>query len=187
MTIIRDVVQDRFGARLGSGVHPPNDDLPCANEAASVARGIEWTDNPAAVGLPDMRPINDAPWTSPEGRARGLVPLMEALWEWESWSAERRGAWTQAVAQRTIAEVLPIALRAVGLEAEAARCETEPTGASAKGAARAAWAAATEAAWAARAAWAAATEGAAWAAAAEEVLQLACRIWIEEAESGEAA
>lgn len=115
-------------------------------------------------------------------------------------------AWAQAVARRTIGEVLPVALRAVGLEAEAARCEREPTAdvawaaavaAAEEAASPAAEEAARAAAEAARAAAVAAARAAAWAAAEEArmgarmaaraadsdaILQLACRIWIEAAQ-----
>jgi hypothetical protein len=191
-----------FGGSMDGGCHNPNG-VGCALEIASVARGIDWTDRPATVGLPDIRPINDSSrWESREARAEAIAPVIVALWGWSDWPAERRQAWAERVAERTIREILPIAQRAAGLDAEADRCERDGDRAAANAAAAAAKAAAYAAAYAANAdaaaaakdaakaaAYAANADAAAYAAAAakaaayaaDDVLRLACRIWIEAA------
>jgi hypothetical protein len=194
-------LQGHFGGGLGSGSHEPNG-VGCALEVASVARGIEWTDDPDLVGLPDLRPLNDGPWSSDKARAEAIAPVIVALWDWADWPDDRRQAWAGVVAERTILEILPPMLRAAGLDAEAERCEREGSAAAAHAAAYAAYAAnaaRAAAAYAANAARAAAAHAAAahaaraaaaaaraaaaaaHAAAANAALVLACRIWIEAA------
>lgn len=154
------------------------------------------------LGYPDLRGLNDGAWTSDEARAEHLLPVLEALWDWRDWPAERRQRFANIVVVRTIREILPVALRAVGLKKEARVCEKSKTlGAAASAAriaSRAAGAAprvglaasrAVDAAAAARAVYdaapyAAATRAAdatAAAASTEPLLVLACRIWTEAA------
>jgi hypothetical protein len=165
-------LEERFHGKLLIGSHTPDGEA-CALEVASIARGLTWTDNPETVGLPDLRPLNDAPWSSDAERTKNLVPVVLAYWDWGEWSDAKRREIMTRVAEQTIRQVLPIALRAAGLEAEAKRCGAEG---SESAAARAADAA-ESAAWSvARAAESAAR------AADDQVLILACRIWIEAAE-----
>lgn len=186
----------RFNGLLKRGKHRPDGEA-CALEAASVARGNEWSDVPAAAGLPDIRPLNDAGWSSDEARTRAMRPLVKALWGWPEWSEKKRVAWARRVALRTVREVLPIALDAAGLRRDAQACRAARTlrsaaaaanaAAAPSGAAAAAYSAdAAESAAAARAAAAAAAyaRAAAYAspAAADRVLRLACRIMREEAQ-----
>jgi hypothetical protein len=63
VTTYRDVLAQCFGGVLHSGKHAP-DGIACALEVASIARGLTWTDAPRRVGLPDLRPLNDARWSS---------------------------------------------------------------------------------------------------------------------------
>lgn len=171
MSVYSDVLAEQFNGVLSHGSHAP-DGVACALEVASVARGAVWSDNPATVGLPDLRSINDASWSTPAVRTATMVPLIEALWDWPEWTPEHRTAYVGRVVFRTIREILPPMLRHVGLNVQADACETA-TDLEAAGAAWAAAGAAEAAAWAA-----AATEA---ARAADDVLILACRIWIEEA------
>jgi hypothetical protein len=104
------------------GKHEP-DGEGCVLEVASVARGIDWSDNPEAVGLPDLRLLNDGPWSSDAARTAALIPVVEALWDWPMWDKEARAGWAERVVLRTGREVLPEALRAVaGLESHAIAC-----------------------------------------------------------------
>jgi hypothetical protein len=214
------VVNDRFGGVLSHGSHDP-DGLACINEAANVARGNDWGDLPDKAGLPDSRSLNDGPWSSNRARTDAMLPLGVALWDWSDWTPKRRTAWAQRVSERTIREILPIALRAAGLTAEAERCEREGAGWAAGAAVPPPWApppwalslspqaaAKSSVAWAQ--AWARQVTFASWARtsksaremqvaytssaaksamqaalavqeSADDVLRLACRIWIEEA------
>ena len=193
--VFETVVRDRFGGLLRSGSHRP-DGLACVLEAVAAARGLPWTDSPVEVGLPDLRPLNDARWSSDAVRTAALVPVVVALWKYSGWTKHQRTTWICRVVERTIREVLPVMLRYVGCEDAAIRCEREGTAtaayaaytaadAAARSAAYAAYAAATYAAGATGAAAAAASAASAAAyaaaAAADRILQLTCRIWQEEA------
>jgi hypothetical protein len=106
---------------------------------------------------PSNRALVARPWPSAKARTKALVPVVLALWEWNVWDGVRRQRWARWVAERTIREVLPPALRAVGLRREATRCATAGTKLGEEEArAAAAWRAAREAAWAATRAEAAA-------------------------------
>jgi hypothetical protein len=144
--------------------------------------------------------LNDANWSSPEARAKGLWPL--ALAQIESASLDQVKI-AKRYAELTIRKVLPIVLRKAGLEAEALRCERDGDEASARDAARAARAAyayadaayaadaaraayayadAAYAADAARAAYAADADAAAAAAAdadADEILTLSASFLVQ--------
>jgi hypothetical protein len=167
----RQLLDERFGGLLRQGKHKENG-IACAVEVRNAARGKAWSDDPGDA--PDTRALNDGPWSSDEARTAAMVPVEEALWDWADWTDAKRQAWATEVARRTIGEVLAIALRAAGLNDEAGLCEREPTEASARSAEAAAGAAEA-------AAGAAGAEAAARAEAADETLQLACRIWIEAA------
>ena len=152
----RGVLERRFGGVLLRGQHT-EDGQACALEVASVVRGVVWTDDPRTVGLPDLRALNDAAWSTDAMRTEHMVPVIEALWDWSAWTDERRRRVVARVAERTIREILPIVLRQAGLNDEANRCAEEGT------------------ADAADAAYAAAR------AADDDLLITSCRIWIESA------
>ena len=194
---LRAVVDGRFGGVLKCGSHGEDGEA-CALEAASVARGVAWGDDPGLVQLPDLRAINDA-YVDDAARTAALVPVLEAVWGWPAWSPERRQRFAVAVAEGTIRRVLPLALEAVGLTAAAVRCRKEGTAAVADAADAAAYAVAVAVAdvavadavadaAAGAAAGAAAVAGAAGAAAAavaaavaarHRVLDVACQVWID--------
>ena len=192
---------------LLAGAHAEGDQF-CALEFDSQVRGRAWSDEP--VTLPDLRPLNDGPWSSNAARTAALLPVMAALWEWGEWTPDRRQRWVTQVVLETVRQIVsalpgvPDAVRETCRTAttlEEAREAARAAGATAAGAAWAAWAAreaaaAEAAAGAARAAGAAAGAAAeaaakaaagaaraAWAAAgAEAVLARACQIWITAAE-----
>lgn len=145
-------VKRRFtNGLIRRGAHEP-DGLACVLEARNVAVTGEWTDSPS--GFPDLRRLNDARWASDEERTAHMIPLVEALWDWEKWTEKRKVALAKIVAKRVIMEILPPVLRAHGLNEAADRCEKEGTREAAlvaRDAAAAAWAA-VAAAWAADAA-----------------------------------
>jgi len=120
---LRVILDERFNGVIYSGTHRP-DGKCCLLEFASQAKGIPWTDSPAETGYPDLRPLNDAPWSSDEVRTQAMLPLLVSLAWWADADEARRKRFTNAVALRTIREVLPIALRAAGLELSAVRCES---------------------------------------------------------------
>jgi hypothetical protein len=146
----------------------------CILEAVTLACERPMSD--VVAELPDLRPLNDGPWSSDAARTAAMVPLAVAFADWGE-DAARRQRFTDALVVRlvqvTIAQLpqLPKAIKA--------QCEAVTT----KGEATAAAAAATKAATAATAAWAAAAAAAAaWAATAaktDRVLLDACAYWRE--------
>jgi hypothetical protein len=166
---LQHILDTRDKGVLSHGKHKEDEGAYCALEAVSLARSLkclpsdEWTftDSPEEVGMPDLRAINDGPWTSNEARTKALLPLLAALSDWSEWGKERQKRWADRVTIRTvnllIAELpyLPATI--------AKNCCTATTPARAAEAARAAGAAAGAAG---AAAWAAEAAGAAWAAEA---------------------
>jgi hypothetical protein len=153
-------VESRFGGVLTSGSHEP-DGHACLLEAVSIARGLDWTDDPSIVRMPDLRGLNDAPWSSDEVRTKHLLPVGVALYDWAEWSEERRQEFAKRVAEQTIRVIVPMALRqaakanpkfAADLEAAAKLCADEGTESAARSAARSAQSAQSAAQSAARSA-----------------------------------
>lgn len=169
----------RFNLTLSSGSHPPVDPRDpnckvCLQEAEALrAAWVDetapfdwravWTDTPATAWA-DLRPLNDAPWSSDEVRAQYLAPLEDRLREVPP---EKRLAMVKRVGLHHIRVLLPIALRAAAklhpdlehkatLEEAAVRCETATEATDATRAAEAAKAVARVAAAAYGAAWTAA-------------------------------
>lgn len=186
---------------LRRGHHAPGREA-CALEFESQVRQRAWSDRP--LTLPDLRPLNDGPWSSDQARTQALLPVMAALWEWSTWTAAQQRIWATRVVIDTVQQIvsqlpdLSDALRAQCQRAETRRAvwaaddaaevadavawATKAAGAAgaagaradAAGAAGAARAAAKAAVWAAEAAE---------AAAADRVLMTACAIWINAAQA----
>jgi len=177
---------------LKTGKHKPGREF-CALEFESQVRKREWSDKP--ITLPDLRPLNDAGWSSDKTRTEALLPVMVALWNWAEWSTTKQMEWVNIVRIETVKQIIgdlstlpdniknkcrvvKTAAGAVEAAVEAARA-VEVVGAAwaarAARAAEAAWAAgaaarAAGAAGAVDAVWASseaagAAEAAAWAAA----------------------
>ena len=68
-------VKKRFGGKIFSGCHSP-DGKACILEACSIARGLKWTDSPATIGMPDLRPYfeADVDWIKHYGFKPWLLP-----------------------------------------------------------------------------------------------------------------
>jgi len=169
----RDLLHSRFNGLLLRGKHKRNSQA-CTLELAHAAVGDAWSDTPDK--WPDLRALNDAPWSNDLARTAGLVPVMEAYWEWDAWPRTRQVETITRLAiltvQRIIADLpdLPAAVRT--------QCRAVAT---LKEAAQAAWGAAQAAAgaWAAQAAEAAAgaaqVAALAWAAQAVEAVAWAAQ------------
>jgi hypothetical protein len=201
------LVELNKGALYG-GAHKPGAREFCALEFDHAVRGQPHSDSPD--NLPDIRPLNDAEWSSDAVRTTHLLRVMAALWDWQAWPLATRQAWTERVTVETVRQIIatlpglpdaerqrcraattPLAAAAAAraAEAEAARAAAEAARASAMAAEAAARTAdaAAEAAEAARAAARAAAEATARAAAeaaeADRVLILSCDIWCEAADA----
>lgn len=101
----------------------------CALEAASVARGHGFSDDPDDAGLPTLWPLSDGYciWPDDQTRTKHIVPVVKALWGWPQWSRKQKAAWKRRVAERTVRELLPLVLRPIGLESEADFCVQDGT------------------------------------------------------------
>lgn len=160
-TPLRAVIDARFGGVLTKGQHEP-DGQACALEAAHAAVGDPWSDNPGR--WPDIRPLNDGPWSSDEARTKHMIPLMEAFWDWGDWPEARRIA---VVTEIVIETVRTIIAELPGLpDGVRAACRSASTLEEAE-----------------RMALAAAAALAAEAAAANGVLVTACRIGVSAAKA----
>lgn len=84
---------------LRAGSHQPGREF-CALEFESQVRGREWSDQP--ITLPDLRPLNDAYWSSSKVRTLHLLRVMSALWDWAEWSLDRKAAWAKKVVLGTV-------------------------------------------------------------------------------------
>ena len=56
--------------------------------------------------LPDLRPLNDALWSSDEARTKALLPVMAALSDWSSWSADRQRRWADRVVIEVVKQIV---------------------------------------------------------------------------------
>ena len=152
-----DIMDDGI---LRKGAHTAGEAEFCALEFESQVRGRDWSDKP--LTLPDLRPLNDANWSSDKTRTAGLLPVMSALWDYSTWSFVRRRQWLDYVVIQTTCRIvaeIPFFVRA-GKE--------KPIITTLKEAKR----------WATDAARAAAG-AAAGAAEVDSILLLACKIWID--------
>ena len=178
------ILESRFAGRISHGPHP-SDGEGCALEIAHAAMGDLWSDAPGER-WPDLRPLNDGPWSSDRVRTAAMIPVMLAYWDWASWPHARRQRVVERVIVSTVREIIAELPELPDETRQVCRAVTDLVGAQAAeaaawAAARAAWAA-WAAAWAAWAAARAAAEAAAWAAA-DTVLARACRLWVEAAET----
>src|ERR1700677_2852773 len=120
MGIFTETLNARFKGILSYGSHEP-DRSACALEVASIARGVEWSDDPFHAGLPDVRPINDA-FGDDVLRTECITPVIEELFDWWPTDMERRVRFTRRLALRTVREILPSVLDAFNLHDHAQRC-----------------------------------------------------------------
>lgn len=120
---LEEVIRVRFGGRLSLGRHDAYQGCACILEAVSVCEGVPWTDDPRTLDRPDVRRINDARWSSDEQRTAGMLRLAPLLAAWPGWAVEKRISFAQRVTMRTITDLLPSALRVVGLGDHAIACE----------------------------------------------------------------
>ena len=90
---------------LSTGAHKADEGLYCALECVSLARNNgrkNFTDNPIAVGMPDIRAINDAYWSSDALRTKTMLPLLAALSDWSTWNTARKVRYVTRISIRTV-------------------------------------------------------------------------------------
>lgn len=164
------------GYLLSSGGHPEGEEGEmCVLECAARALGMARTDEPSEVGLPDLRTLNDARWSSDVIRTENLADVAVAVWPWRQWAPKQRLQFASRLAILTVQRVLPMTLRAKVDADLIESCKTASTlgeainaaaAANVTGNARGAYSAAAAATSAANACAAAVTADAAAAAAA---------------------
>jgi hypothetical protein len=91
---------------LSAGSHQPGDRAYCALECINALRGHDWTDAPDKAGMPDVRPINDGPWSSSKRRTDAMLPMLAALSDWAAWKQDEQRRWAEHVALRTVRELI---------------------------------------------------------------------------------
>ena len=152
-------------AGLSGGLGKPVPGQMCVEAAVCYAFGEPHGDKPSCVD-PVLRTfkikLNDSDWSSNEARANGMRRL--AIAQLGTRGTLDQKLFVSKLSEMIIRKVLPIALRSVGLEVEAVRCENEGSQEAADVAAAYAAYAAARAADAARAAANAAAYAAARAA-----------------------
>src|SRR5262245_2466956 len=102
MTTFAEYIAERFGV-LTSGSHTP-DGAACALEARSQYERRAWTDAPSYLDMPDLRPLNDAPWSSDAARTAAMAPMLMAVAP--VWRSDKRQAWVKAVVLATVREII---------------------------------------------------------------------------------
>ena len=112
---------------LKKGVHKSPECGACILEVCSVVLGVDWTDDPTALNLPDIRGLNDARWSTDELRTEQMMRVGVAIWSWRDASNEQKTRFARKLAELTIRRVLPDVLESVGLREEAKRCREEGT------------------------------------------------------------
>ena len=85
---------------LKAGSHAADSGDYCALEFRSVEMGRPFGDTPS--DFPDIRPINDGPWSSDLARTNALLPVLAALWDWQEWPEARRQRWAIKVVMDTV-------------------------------------------------------------------------------------
>jgi hypothetical protein len=172
-------------AGLTKGLGIPTPGSMCVEAAVCYAMGLPHSDRPVCVGNAvrafKIR-LNDAGWSSNAARTAGMRKL--AIAQLGSEQIDQQ-AFRMLVAEGTIRQIVPIAMRAAAklnpkfaerLEAAAVRCEKDGDRAAAK----AAHGAAREARWdAASDAAAAAAAAAATAAERDRILNLSAEIGLQ--------
>jgi len=115
----------KAGGVVRNGAHEPptnGECKACIRELRALAlmeagSDIRWTDRPDG-GSPTDRAciaINDGPWSSNEARTESCLPLVYLT------EADATAGWVAHYALRTVREILPLALEAVGVDASACR------------------------------------------------------------------
>jgi hypothetical protein len=165
-------VMEVVDAGLCKGVGKPNPGEMCVEAAVCYALGEPHGDNPSCVGAAVRAykiVLNDANWSSNAARSEGLREI--AIAQLGSVDIDQV-KFSEYVALEIIRQVLPSALRGVGLNVEAEACEKAVD-------LSAAWSAARSAESAARSAESAA-RSAAWSAAEnrDSIYRLAAKIGV---------
>jgi hypothetical protein len=159
-------VMEVVDAGLCKGVGKPNPGEMCVEAAVCYALREPHGDNPSCVGAAVRAykiVLNDANWSSNAARSEGLREI--AIAQLGSVDIDQV-KFSEYVALEIIRQVLPSALRGVGLDVEAEACEKAVDLSAAESAAwSAAWSAARSAESAAESAARSAARSAAWSAA----------------------
>ncbi|MGI9306220.1 MAG: hypothetical protein ACR2P5_02840, partial [Gammaproteobacteria bacterium] len=93
-------VQEHFGL-LTAGAHA-SDGAACLLESYSQWLDVEWTDDPWTLGLWDLRPLNDAAWSSDDARTDAMIILLCAYARSSYWPVTKQLAVVQSLAIGTV-------------------------------------------------------------------------------------
>lgn len=106
----RQKIREVISQGLVSGLGKPKPGRMCVEAAVNFAKGRPHGDAPPCVAKPDRAyaiRINDAAWSSPQARAKALLPL--ALAQLDTAGKGRR-AWVSYLALHTVTRILPLIL-----------------------------------------------------------------------------
>lgn len=165
--------------------------------ACRVEQGLmkHITDSPSDLGLPDLRPINDANWSSREMATLHLMCLYDAYAGWKDWSAPRKNVVVGRICVLTVNRIiskLHTNTKAIAKLCESATTRNEAASAASAAASAVSAAAAASAAEAAASAVSAAEAASAAASAAsaaaeaggggaDKILITTVDLWVEAA------
>ena len=121
MNPLQEYVTENPDITLSQGMHDPECGQ-CILELCSLASGVDWTDDPDFLELPDIRSLNDAAWSSDATRTQHLLRVGVAVWPWREANRWQKQDFAKRLAELTIKRVLPPILREAGLDDVADRC-----------------------------------------------------------------
>jgi hypothetical protein len=100
-----NILETRFGGVIKSGKHNENGEC-CIFEYASVLKGISWTDLPQLIRCVDIRPLNDARWSSDELRTEWMIKVYDALEGSLDWPKDKLQTWITNVIISLVKEII---------------------------------------------------------------------------------
>ena len=130
---VETTLTTRFHGLIHQGSHNDRSQA-CLLECAHAAIGAAWSDCPDL--WPDLRPLNDAAWSSDARRTAHLIPVLRAYWEWSIVPVARQhqimARLILLTVQRIIAELpgLPEVTRAACRQARTLDAATAATAAA---------------------------------------------------------
>jgi len=107
---LREMVK-RHGGVVASGRHDDPTGPLCILELGSACLVEDGylsaiTDDPAVLGRPDYRPINDASWSSRAAATEPMLRLHLAYASWGQWSTKRRRHVVEQIVRGTVREIV---------------------------------------------------------------------------------
>jgi hypothetical protein len=112
---LKKALKSHGSAALYDGGHSFTDGACCALECVAVAQAMKrgskpdeeaFTAEPAVLGMPDVRDLNDGQWLSDESRTKHMLPMLAALSGWADWTPSRRELFLKYAAIQTVQQIV---------------------------------------------------------------------------------